>query len=173
MVDERDAKQDASLHKLQRKLAIGLAGSTVAAGMVVHDESACLALTQQRSEDISGADMNAIDLAQRSDVPRANPIARIEAKYVHHLLFSLRKLGAQERCYIGRAAHLVSIERLGDQRSAAKLQCGLQLTGASRPHADLALQISQADATKPWWATHDIQQITGDGQHTARPKDQG
>ena len=89
MVDERDAKKGPGLHKLQRKLAIGLAGSTVPAGMVVHDQRSGLAFTQQRSKDISGADMNAIDLAQRSDMARANAIARIEAKHMHHLLFVL------------------------------------------------------------------------------------
>lgn len=94
MVDERDAKKGPGLHKLHRKLAIGLAGSTVPAGMVVHDKRSGLAFTQQRSEDISGADMNAIDLAQRSDMARANAVACVESEDVHHLLFPLRKLGA-------------------------------------------------------------------------------
>ncbi len=62
--------------------------------LVVHDKRSGLAFTQQRSEDIGGADMNAIDLAQRSDMARANAVARIEAKHMHYLLFPLRKLGA-------------------------------------------------------------------------------
>ena len=77
MVDQRDTDEDPGLHKLQRKLAVRLTWATVAAWVVVYDESAGQAFAQERSEDIRKTDMNAIDLTQRYDVPGSNAIANI------------------------------------------------------------------------------------------------
>lgn len=89
VIDHGNAEQQTGLHKLQRQQAVCFAGTTIAAGMVVHDQCARHALAQQGTEHIRRADQHAIHLAQGGDVTTANAVARIQAKDMHRLLLCL------------------------------------------------------------------------------------
>lgn len=105
MIDQWDPKHQARLHKLQGQQAVGFAGATVAAGVVVHDQRAGHALAQERAKDIGGTDLHAIDLTQGCDVAAANAVARIQAKDVNRLLLAEPKLRPQQLGDIAGRAH--------------------------------------------------------------------
>ena len=89
MIDHRNSEKQTGLHKLQGQQAVCFTGTTIAAGMVVHDQRARHAFAQQGTKDIGRADQHAIHLAQGGDVATANAVARIQAKDVHRLLLCL------------------------------------------------------------------------------------
>lgn len=105
MIDEWDPKQQARLNKLHGQQAVGFAGATVTAGVVVHDQRAGHALAQEWAKDIGRTDLHAIDLTQGCDVAAANAVAGVQAKDVNRLLLAEPKLGPQQPGDIAGRSH--------------------------------------------------------------------
>lgn len=89
MVEQRNADNEPRLRDLRGQQAILFAGLDVSARMIVNDKDPGHRFPQERPEDISGADMDPIDLAERGDMATANAVPRVEAEDVYGLLLSL------------------------------------------------------------------------------------
>lgn len=77
MVNKRNAQEQSSLQNLGRQQAIWLAGLNIATRVIVDDQRAGHRLTQERAEDVGGADVHPIHLTKGRDVSTANAVFRI------------------------------------------------------------------------------------------------
>ena len=103
----------------------------------------------------------------------ANTVARVESEDVHGFLFSLSELRLQQSRHVRGRQHLMTEERLSDERSPTKLQRGLQLRCPRWPYPGLALQIGQADPQKPRRSPYHVEDIASQPQCPARAEDEG